>query len=198
MNTLTLGEGRKDDFEDVTKVDFDEMKMAYHNWLSSYLQPETVYDSFVLGLLFEIPFRCDSMPADANRLSDVYDLRMQFVDSAGIVCNEYLDSPVSVLEVITVLAMKMAYLRDGDEVSDDNAVALFYHEMLSNLGIDEDFMENDWKRKERLIRRVVKKLLDRRYSKDGSGGLFPLKSARTDQRNVELWYQMNAYMIENH
>jgi hypothetical protein len=42
------------------------------------------------------------------------------------------------------------------------------------------------------------KLNNRTYSKLGKGGLFPLRSSAYDQRKVELWYQMAAFMTENH
>ncbi len=44
----------------------------------------------------------------------------------------------------------------------------------------------------------VKTFLERQYDTDGSGGLFPLKSPSKDQRRVEIWYQMGAWVIENY
>jgi hypothetical protein len=44
----------------------------------------------------------------------------------------------------------------------------------------------------------VVRLLERGYSEDGNGGLFPLKSPKKDQRRVEIWYQMSAWVIENY
>jgi hypothetical protein len=32
---------------------------------------------------------------------------------------------------------------------------------------------------------------------DGSGGLFPLKNPQQNQRTTEIWYQMNAWLMEN-
>jgi len=37
----------------------------------------------------------------------------------------------------------------------------------------------------------------RRYSKTGKGGLFPLKHPKKDQTEVEIWYQMQQYVMEN-
>ena len=36
----------------------------------------------------------------------------------------------------------------------------------------------------------------RTYDSNGYGGLFPLRNPREDQRKVELWYQLNAYLLE--
>jgi hypothetical protein len=40
--------------------------------------------------------------------------------------------------------------------------------------------------------------LNRRlYTTSGYGGLFPLEEPKEDQRKVEIWYQMMAYLGEN-
>jgi hypothetical protein len=38
--------------------------------------------------------------------------------------------------------------------------------------------------------------VNREYDPDGRGGLFPLDGTHANQREVELWYQMQAYIIE--
>ena len=48
------------------------------------------------------------------------------------------------------------------------------------------------------VKAAVECLLERRYLEDGDGGLFPLKCPRKDQRRVEIWYQMSAWVIENY
>jgi hypothetical protein len=54
-----------------------------------------------------------------------------------------------------------------------------------------------------LSRRSVKRVNDildrcmwRTYSPDGRGGFFPLESPQQDQTEVEIWYQMMAYINE--
>ena len=44
----------------------------------------------------------------------------------------------------------------------------------------------------------VDKLLGRDYFRDGFGGLFPLKHAKKDQRKVEIWYQLQNWLMENY
>lgn len=48
-----------------------------------------------------------------------------------------------------------------------------------------------------LVEDILNTVVWRTYEPNGSGGLFPLRYAHQDQRKVELWYQMNAYLIEN-
>ena len=45
---------------------------------------------------------------------------------------------------------------------------------------------------------VLNIMIERKYNRKGEGGLFPLKSTKRDQRKVELWYQLNNYLIENY
>jgi len=47
------------------------------------------------------------------------------------------------------------------------------------------------------INRVLQKFNQRKYDSYGDGGIFPLKAPEEDQKKVELWYQMSAYMAEN-
>ena len=72
--------------------------------------------------------------------------------------------------------------------------------MLSNAGLDSfsDAVYND--NPDFDIRRIVdikiRRILNREYHPDGDGGLFPLMNPREDQRGVEIWYQMSAYLLE--
>jgi hypothetical protein len=43
---------------------------------------------------------------------------------------------------------------------------------------------------------VLMALIYRNYSPSGRGGLFPLRHPDEDQRGVEIWYQMAAYLYE--
>jgi hypothetical protein len=48
------------------------------------------------------------------------------------------------------------------------------------------------------VNEILNKIINREYRRDGKGGLFPLKRTNKDQRKVELWYQMNEYLVENY
>jgi hypothetical protein len=51
--------------------------------------------------------------------------------------------------------------------------------------------------REDTIQDVLDTIIFRTYKYDGRGGLFPLREGKEDQRRVELWYQMCAYILEN-
>jgi hypothetical protein len=49
---------------------------------------------------------------------------------------------------------------------------------------------------EETIDRALEMIIWRTYESDGTGGLFPLRWPKKDQRKVELWYQLSAYVLE--
>jgi hypothetical protein len=63
--------------------------------------------------------------------------------------------------------------------------------MINNL--DMDWLDPDD------ILDCIDRFLSRKYDYNGVGGIFPLrKGASEDQRNVEIWYQMQSYLMENY
>ena len=46
------------------------------------------------------------------------------------------------------------------------------------------------------IAEILDRVIWRTYAPNGDGGLFPLRNPTKDQRKVELWYQLNAYLLE--
>jgi hypothetical protein len=99
----------------------------------------------------------------------------------------------SVLEMLIALSRWLFFETDTGEPRD-----WFWH-MIENLGLTADRC-ND-KIYDNLLREEIdstlNRLIMRTYSPSGQGGLFPLSHERQDQRHVELWYQLNAYLLEN-
>ena len=139
-----------------------------------------------------------SVPNDDNRIGDGAYLRERFCDfvSDGYDFSGPQDS-CSVLEMLLALAerleFKAAYTNLGYSEGD------WFWSLLENLGIthytDEAYSVGDWVVQD--VEVVMDTLVHRQYGRDGRGGLFPLKRAKKDQRKVEIWYQMSAYLMEN-
>jgi hypothetical protein len=53
-------------------------------------------------------------------------------------------------------------------------------------------------RKAQRVNDILYALIWRTYDPDGSGGFFPLLHSKKDQRQIEIWYQMHAYVRELH
>jgi hypothetical protein len=181
------------------------LQREYFNWLYQQVFPvmyipETRYSYFhVCETMHGIPF-IPLVPNDENRIADVSDFRNQFLmvgkDETSILeWNDILRMDASVFEVLVVLAEK------AEDLISLNQRLIFDH-FLTNLGLREC---RDWtfrppahmRRNIEHVQVVIGRFNDRTYDPAGDGGLFPLRRPETDQRTVELWYQMGAWMTEN-
>lgn len=74
-------------------------------------------------------------------------------------------------------------------------VLYWFWKILENAGLEKytDEQFDEWK-----VYQILDDIVDRRYNRNGFGGLFPLRKPKKDQRKVELWYQMCAYLVENY
>ena len=45
---------------------------------------------------------------------------------------------------------------------------------------------------------IVDIWMSRQYGIDGKGSIFPIKGTAFDQRNLEMWYQMQEWFKENY
>lgn len=133
-----------------------------------------------------------SIPNDDNRIEDARDLRCEFLREADIDVQDvnpfWMEEGCSMLELLTVLSRVLAFEAEGEPRD------WFWH-MIDNLGIR--YNDRDHARHEEEINEVLQRVIHRRYSPDGHGGLFPLSRPERDQRREELWYQLNAYVLEH-
>jgi hypothetical protein len=95
------------------------------------------------------------------------------------------------LEMLIALARRFAFILDAEPI--DCFWTLIYNTGLRNCS-DSDFEFDDDAANE--IDEIISRVIFRQYSWDGRGGLFPLKEPLEDQRKVEVWYQMNAFILE--
>lgn len=144
----------------------------------------------LLRLLFQKEFTWpDRIERDANRAQDGKDLRRQFLQETGTKMDEpgWLEYGCSFLEMLVALAWAVAF--EGGGTQEER-----FWEMIKNLGLIEctDAHPPD----EVIVNHIIDKVNERDYAPNGAGGLFPLKNSNEDQRDVELWYQANAYLLE--
>lgn len=128
-------------------------------------------------------------PNDENRCEDGMALRREFMRRNREVQVEqhWLDMGCSVLEMMIGMARRLSF-----EQPDGSVGEWFWH-LVDNLGLTR-YHDGRWHGRE--IDRVIERLIWRNYSFDGNGGLFPLRKPYEDQRRVELWFQMESYLLE--
>jgi hypothetical protein len=169
----------------------------YLRWLHSQVSPVVLknpsrtYWNF-LKQLYEKEFVW-FVPNDDNRAEDGKILRYEFLEECAIdeIDDDWLNLGCSMLEMFVGLSRRLAYETD-DEPRD------WFWRLVENLNLHDlnDRQYNESKSHE--IDAALDRVIWRTYRPNGEGGLFPLNDIHLDQRTVEIWYQMNAYIIERH
>lgn len=129
---------------------------------------------------------------DDNRAEDGRDLREEFLDQHEPVLNldpDWLHLGCSMLEMLIALSRRLSFDTDVDARE-------WFWELLENMGIgmaqssDKQYTQET----EYDVNEVLERVIWRTYAPDGTGGMFPLQNPPQDQRRVEIWYQLNAYL----
>jgi hypothetical protein len=145
------------------------------------------------GQLYKTKFEW-FIPNDDNRINDGFDLRDEFSALSSLEINEIDNdvsySDISVLEVLIALCYRVSY---DSTLSVNDCFWEFIHNLDLQKYTDNHYSKSSYNQ----IHRKVHRFINREYLPDGTGGLFPLKNPKENQQNVELWFQMSAYLIEN-
>ena len=138
----------------------------------------------------------NAIATDANRANDGLHLRVQFIERYGMRGSSESRGPCTMLEFLIGLAGRMAFIM-GEE-GNPLHTSYYFWQMIINLRLmklsDEKFEELNG---EFFVQEAVDRVLFRTYEADGRGGLFPLKDPKKDQRTVEIWYQMQEWLLES-
>jgi len=189
MSTLTKINTRRD----VNEMPLDD---AYFEWLYSQVGSVTNRNLAktywtLLRLLHQKEFTWSNVVMDENRAHDGRDLRLEFLRSTGTELGKddthWMDYGCSMLELLIALSRKLAFEGEGE-------ASAWFWELVGNLGLDECTDANPPDAK--IVNLILDKVVERDYSPNGAGGLFPLENANEDQTHIELWYQANAYLLE--
>jgi hypothetical protein len=164
-----------------TTIDYE-----YYNWLVSSiaLPPNKTFNA-----LFDMMHSREFVwliPNDDNRIEDALELRNEFLKRHK---KKTLDlEGATLLEIVISLSRRASFIAG-------HSPKQWAWRLIKNLRLDKRFdplTENDMTR----VNDILETLIWRTYSKDGRGGFFPLKYTEVDQTQVEIWYQMNKFIIE--
>lgn len=131
------------------------------------------------------------IPNDDNRVEDGQSLRYEFVDTQKIENPDpcWMEMGCSMLEMLIALSRRLAFEAEGEPST------WFWH-LIETIDLRQYNDKNFNNRARRKINDTLDTVIWRTYSPDGRGGLFPLQDAKEDQREVEIWYQLSAYLVE--
>jgi hypothetical protein len=175
-------------------VNTSELDELYFQWLYAQVESVDTTDPSrtywdILRILHHKEFLW-FVPNDDNRAEDARNLRHLFVSTKGIqdVDEDWMNFGCSMLELMVALAHRLSFVLEGEP-------AAWFWELMENIKLEvfNDNVEID----EQEVDEILNVVIWRTYSPKGVGGLFPLKKKQDkNQRDVELWYQMNAYILE--
>lgn len=160
-----------------------KISQGYFNWLSEMV--DGMRNRELLLYLHRMNFY-STFPHDDNRAADGERLRSEFEFSKNADVDELIGQPCSILEMLIALSIRLSdlmYVLD-EEVD----IPKWFWLLIDNLGLTDNYQRNDV---------ILRRFLERRYSPNGKGGLFPLRNPRSDQTEVEIWYQMQEYVQES-
>ena len=182
----------------MTKSNFASEE-AYFNWLCNIVEVplNDVKKRNLLRDLHSQNFVWD-VPNDDNRNEDGIQLRDTFsMEQPNF--DYSMDGNATVLEMLVALSLQMDNILAG--LGPERQIGKWFGELIDNLQLEtyESFMTHgEISRIRSRNAEKIKIFLNRDYQRNGGGGLFPLRTAKVDQRRVEIWYQMMAYLDQNY
>ena len=174
------------------------LEEEYLNWLYSLIAQRHIRHlrRTYWNLLAQLHHKrfVSKVKLDSNRVQDGKDLRREFLGEKGYVPDPIWleeDRPFcTFFELMVVLSRKLAF--DGGGEPHD-----WFWELIDNLGMTQYWDRARRSRmSERQIDDILNRVIFREYDPDGRGGFFPLRYPSEDQRGVQLWYQLAAYVLE--
>ena len=168
------------------------MKNRYFDFLCHIVEKEDEYKK-LLGQLHDTDFY-SLIPNDDNRAEDGKQFREIFTNDYGRQALSFSETdPCTVLEMLIGLSFRLEF-----ELSQsiwEKTPSEWFWILVDNLELSE---YNDENYDDEIVVSIIEKFLSRGHERNGNGGLFPLKRPQKDQRRVEIWYQMSAYVLENY
>lgn len=166
------------------------IRKRYLAWLQSHVWGNARSHSKLAAQMHSVPFN-DSVPNDYNRSAEGEQLRDEFLSTLrqvemGDYAYLYGLGKASILEMLVALSRRADFnVELGAEV--------WAQTFIENLGLGAF---DDRHYNEETVAHVLDRFNNREYTRTGAGGIFPLRTSRKDQRRIELWYQMAAYLHE--
>lgn len=178
-------------------VEFSE---PYTNWLIGHIEGfkkgelnYTYEHSQMLIKLLYTPFDIIKMKRDEDRIKDGLYLRECYISEFKTEKEEAFENDCSVLEVLVALAIRM----ENDILSSAKygpRAHVWFWMMIQTMHLDD--VKNEDFDEEKVVKIVVK-MMERKYEKDGNGGLFFIPECQKDMRKIDIWHQMNDWVSEN-
>ena len=172
----------------------DELRNDYFEWLISKVcygvySTKTSYRKLLIHLHLT-PFTY-TMMMDENREGDGLYLRELFSNESGYPYNLCVNQgPCTILEMMVGLASRCEIQIMSNQELGDRTGQWFWM-MIDNLELS---YYRDYRFSKIEVNRKLNRFLERDFKSNGEGGLFVVDDPKQDMRQLEIWYQMCAYL----
>lgn len=164
-----------------------ELDGLYFEWLHDLVCPGKKTHTKMLDQLFHKEFVW-IITNDDNRAEDGKYLRREFLDTQGLEGDsDFINIGCSMLELLIALSRRLAFEAEGEPRD-------WFWCLIKNVGLYGYVDEKRYP--EERVDEILDRIIWRTYSPNGRGGLFPRNDPEEDQREIELWYQMNGYLLD--
>lgn len=121
----------------------------------------------------------------------IYPRREGSIDEFCPMIASYLDNrPCSVLEMLIALAFRCEeHIMTDPDIG--NRMGQWFWNMIVSLGLGS---MSDSRFDAAYTDDVISRFMNRKYKRNGEGGLFTVERCKYDMRTVEIWWQMNWYL----
>lgn len=162
--------------------------VRYYEWLISQIHIPNGKD---YGDLFDRMHNLEfvwTVPNDDNRVADGLELRIVFGHEQNFDPKKLILEGVTFLEVLIALSRRLEFTAGGNAHQWAWRLLKNLHltKMSTPLTEEKSIKMDD----------ILDAVIWRTYQPNGQGGFFPLNYPEEDQRKIEIWYQMNKYVIE--
>jgi len=126
-------------------------------------------------------------------MEDGTELRDEFLSELSVheVDPEWYGIGCSIMEMLVALARKASFESDLE-------ASKWFWILIENAGLRE-FNDATYSPDNAAeVDEILDRIIYRTYEPNGTGGLFPLARSEEDQRKVELWYQLAAYILDTY
>ena len=171
------------------------MEHAYFKWLIESIDPKHMIGNGyqpVFEMLFDTDYRWTKrFPDDENRARDGLALRERFAEIKGVDVSEIglSGKPCSCLEMLVALATRIEF--EILSMPGDENVPKWFWRFMDGLGL---LPTNPMIKDPNYVSERLNIWLDRKYERDGSGGIFVIDNHYFDMRKMTIWKQMTAVL----
>lgn len=169
----------------------------YMNWLIDAVNDREGEDYYrLLKYLYKKEFY-SLVEYDQNRAEDGVALRGIWQEANGL-SNEEVDFGVAkVLEVLIGIVKRIRHEIYGSKWAETMGDSDIFWVLLGNLGLERFSDKEIESTRIEQLDSIVEVWLERRYNRNGLGGIFCVFRATANFRKLELWDQMGIYIREN-